>query len=760
MKNYLLLIAILLGVASGQSAELTAEQALSRFEQSKQSSVKYAPRHAGGMSSLTLNKTVGNLYVFSGGDGFVVLPADDAAPALLAYADSGEFDMAGNPGLAYWMEYYNREIEYMQSHGIKASQTTRSTTKQEIAPLIKTEWNQEAPYNALCPKVNGKETVTGCVATAMAQFMKYYNYPEHGKGTHSYDWSVGNEKLTFDYENTTFEWDKMTDKYGSNSSEESKAAVAKLMYACGVSVDMHYDVGDSGAATMTMGSSLIDIFNYSPALWMPNRNYYGIDEWEDMIYADLAKGMPVLYSGQGTAGGHQFICDGYSSDGFFHFNWGWGGMSNGYFLLTALNPADLGVGGGAGGFNSDQIATLGARLPQSGDKTVYIFYNSEGFTSDVTTVNAGEEFGGKGMFYNFSLATMPDGSRMGLKFTASDGTVKYADGPDVNGYKPYDGRANIPVQFPELADGTYTITPALEVNGEWSDIRMPVGEQSEITAVVNGGVATISNASAATVAVTDINVASTIYKSQKFPMPFKIQNTSSEEYYGNVTPVLFDSNGNAIAESEERPVDVQAGETQDISDYIAEFTAVENQDFTDGEYILVFCDDSGNSVSSPVVVTVQTLTAETQIVVTGLKLDEATPISDTDTVNFEFTVGCESGMFYGQLGLFIFPSSGGTDVYGKMTENIYLPAGESKTLTVSTNLADLKDGEYMAGVYNGDSQMTDMVYFRIDRATSGLNEIEGDNGIVKAYDLNGNVYLNPTAPGIYIINGKKVLITE
>ncbi|MDE6581831.1 MAG: C10 family peptidase, partial [Duncaniella sp.] len=261
----------------------------------------------------------------------MILPDDDRAPALLGYADSDSFATAGNPAFNAWLEFYNEELDYVKSLPEGNRTPAARPQREEISPLIATEWNQEWPYNIDCPKVDGHETVTGCVATAMAQGMKYYNYPERGKGEHSYWWSKGKETLTFNYDNHPFKWDLMADKYDRETPYDQRQAVAELMYACGVSVNMYYEPGGSGAATITMGVQLIDIFGYSPSMYLPGRVYYGLDEWEEMIYADLAKGQPVLYSGAGTAGGHQFICDGYRGDGYFHFNWGWGGLSNGYF---------------------------------------------------------------------------------------------------------------------------------------------------------------------------------------------------------------------------------------------------------------------------------------------------------------------------------------------------------------------------------------------------------------------------------------------
>lgn len=753
MKRTLpLLLAAISSVAAVQASDLTPEQALARLGTSgpkfKSTSLK------SGNKQLKLQATVGNLYVFSGGQGFVVLPADDAAPALLAYSDSDKFEMDGNPGLAYWMEYYNSEIEYLKNNGATAdhSLVTKRVTRLEIKPLTQTEWNQEAPYNEMCPKVDGRETVTGCVATAMAQILKFHNYPEHGKGSHSYFWRPGEEELSFDYENTPFQWNLMTDRYDSKSTEESRHAVAELMLACGVSVDMHYEPGESGAATTLMGESLINIFDYSPSLWMPNRVFYGYYEWEDMIYSDLAEGLPVLYSGAGTAGGHQFICDGYSADGFFHFNWGWGGLSNGYFLLTALNPDDLGVGGGAGGFNSSQIATLGVRPPKDGDRPVYIMYNTEAFESGVKSVKAGEDFTGSGLYFNYSLANMPDGSRLGMKFETVDGSyVKFSDGPGVGGFHPDDGRRNIQVKFPELPDGTYKITPALHADGKWTDVRMPVGYPSVITAVVTDNVAVITDHTAAVIEVSDIQLPAVVYRDREFPMPFSVTNGSDEEYYRSVTPTLIDSEGKKVAESKFRPVDVIAGTKDEISDYIADFSALKDQEFPAGDYKLVFRDEAGKDVSKPVDVKVEILTAETKIKVSSFRLDGADPVTTPDDTRFSFTLTCESGAYFSALSLYIFPGDGGRDVYHGESERVYLLGGETKDMVIKTDLSHLEDRDYMAIIYNGDETVSDVIRFRIDRS-SAVDSVTADDSPAEYYDLNGIRRQAPLTPGIYILH--------
>lgn len=749
------------------AATVTPDEALIRLQSDREFRSSKLGRNRSG---LRYDQTIGNLYIFSSDKGFAILPNQDSAPALLGYSDDGVLDPQSNAALADWLEFYNSQLELLKERKLEYVTTKQNPSplragREEIAPLIKTEWNQEAPYNLLCPKVDGRETVTGCVATAMAQAMKYYDYPAHGTGTHSYFWRPGEEELTFDYANTPFEWSLMTDTYDSKSSEESKHAVAELMLACGVSVDMHYEPGESGAATMAMGSSLIDIFGYSPSLWMPDRVFYGIDEWEEMIYQELKEGSPVLYSGAGTAGGHQFICDGYSAGGYFHFNWGWGGLSNGYFLLNALNPDDLGVGGGAGGFNTSQVATLGFRLPEDGDKPVYVFYNTIGFTTDVTTVHAGEAFRCGGQYFNYSLYTMPEGSRLGMKFVEEGGSDGcYVEGPEVAGFHPNDGRYDLQVEFPDLPDGTYRITPALKVDGKWLVVRMPVGYADAVTAVVNDKTATISNAPSAVIKVCDIALPAAIYRDHEFPMTFKVENTSDLEYYGRVTPVLLDESGKVVAESKFRPVDVTAHSDERIADYIADFSAKAGEEFSEGVYSLVFRDSQGNAVSEPIEVEVRTMTDATEFKVTDFKLAQENPVTNPKEVRFTYTLTCESGVFFSGMELLLFPGAGGDELYHKGIEAVYLTAGEKHEGEVVADLSDIKDGEYIALIYSGGEPRTDRVYFRIKRDITGLFElIDGpansasDPSCVPAYDLLGRRVNASEARGIIILPARKIL---
>lgn len=759
-------IAAVMFAINASAAHVTPQQALQRVNE--MSSNRMSALKKATTSQYELTQTVGQLYVFNSKDGFMLLPADDRAPALLGYSDSGPLVIEGNSPLAEWLNFYNKELQAVQMLPASSAAESRSrqpsrTSREAISPLLKTEWNQESPYNMLCPKVNGHDVVTGCVATAMAQFMKYYDYPAKGHGTHSYYWEVGKDTLKLDYDTIPFQWNLMTDTYNSSSSEEAKKAVAELMLACGISVDMHYDIGDSGAATTHMGVSLINIFDYSPSLWMAHREFYGYDEWVGMVYDELAQGNPVLYSGQGTAGGHQFICDGFQGDGYFHFNWGWGGLSNGYFLLTALNPDDLGVGGGAGGFNTDQVATFNGRPPKTGDEPTYLMYNTEEFTPDTTEVKIGDDLRCGGIYFNFSMSALPEGSKLGMKFTNVDTkAAEYAQGPTVAGLKLDEGRYNDVVKFPELADGTYYITPALHAGGKWSEVKMPLGEPDRITAVVKDGIAALTVEQEAVIEIKEIEIPDTIYAAHDCPLMFSAYNSGNLEYYAKVTPYLINSQGETVGFSTYRPMDVLPGESESVNDYVANFSAESGETLSDGEYSLVFRDAAGDDISAPTSVYIATTTASTVIKVDDFKLETESPISDPSKVDFGFTLSCESGVYYNCPSVLIFPGDGGYEQEGVKGENHYLTAGQSLPVTVTGDLSELKDGNYMAAVYDNGSQQSDLVHFQIKRVTSAIDTTPlSDSGLFTnepIYNLQGIRCTPPLTPGYYIVGSRIVVI--
>ena len=325
-----------------------------------------------------LSKAAGfaNLYIFTTENSFVVMAADDCVQPILGYSLTGKFVVEGMPeNVRCWLQGYSNEIQSAINSNAKATFETAKQWKDMIdgntkagkatpivEALVQTTWNQDAPYNSLCPIIGSTRTVTGCVATAMAQVMKFWNHPTMGTGTNSYSWN--SQALSADFGATTYDWDNMTNTYGSSSTQAQKDAVATLMYHCGVSVNMDYNISGSGgssASTYNVMDALQNYFSYAPSMKYKSKDDYGDELWIAMLKKELNDGRPMQYRGSdaGGNGGHSFVCDGYDSDDYFHFNWGWGSYCDGYYSVNDMEPGVGGIGAGNGVYTVDQSAIFG-----------------------------------------------------------------------------------------------------------------------------------------------------------------------------------------------------------------------------------------------------------------------------------------------------------------------------------------------------------------------------------------------------------------
>ena len=381
-------------------------------------------------------------YVFENETGgFVIVSGDDVAYPILGYSYDKASNVLNMPSnLKAWLEGYAIDIQSAVDSGLQQSDEVKkawaniesySNAAVIVSPLILTRWNQNPYYNDMCPMDNSRNerTVVGCVATAMAQVLKYWEYPITGNGAYSYTHTHGLQSANF--ANTTYDWANMPLELTATSSDIQKAAVAQLMYHCGVSVEMDYGVastGGSGAFTISSKSNsthcaeyaLREYWGYKPTLQGLQKSNYSDNDWKMMLKNDLKAGRPIIYSGYGD-GGHCFVCDGYNEDEYFHFNWGWGGLYDGFFLLNALAPGTGGTGSGSGTYNDDQQAIFGLEPLKSLDNdeatkvlqlasTISISSSEiaykEGFSVSVSVKNTGSaNFAGElGLaLYNSSL---------------------------------------------------------------------------------------------------------------------------------------------------------------------------------------------------------------------------------------------------------------------------------------------------------------------------------------------------------------------
>jgi photosystem II stability/assembly factor-like uncharacterized protein len=358
---------ILFSVNATTVTEEIAQQAatnfLSHYSKLKSTSIVFSN------SKLTSNNGTAIYYTFSlQNGGWIIISADDAATPVLAYSTSGTFDQSKiNPTAQLWLEGYSKEIYNAIQNNLAntfSHKEWQTLLNQEytdavktVAPFTNTLWDQSQYYNDLCPASSyapmgyGGHVPTGCVATTMAQIMKYYQYPAQGVGTSSYTHTAYG-LLTANYGSTDYNWSAMPNNVVSHN-----AAVATLMYQCGIAVQMNYNPNGSGAQTESVPFALQTYFNYDNTMQEYSRDNVGNDDvWRGIIKKELDAKRPVYYAGSGTAGGHAFVCDGYdaSNPTKFHFNWGWGGAENGYFSIGALNSSN-------GNFNNINRIIIGIK---------------------------------------------------------------------------------------------------------------------------------------------------------------------------------------------------------------------------------------------------------------------------------------------------------------------------------------------------------------------------------------------------------------
>ena len=307
------------------------------------------------------NKSQCVMHVFKGNNSYIVISADDRVYPVLAYSNEGTFPGKGIvPAFDWWMDNLAKEIatESRLKSSVRndiskawdsfsSNQKTTSSFKSTnaVAPLLSTTWNQNAGYNHYCPVSStgpGGKCYAGCVSTAMSQVMRFYNYPQQGRGYYEYIHPAFGLQSA-DFGNTTYDWSNMPNDISTTYIIDTitRNAVAKLMYHCGVSIDMDYLPSGSGAQTFNVPYALYTYFKYRRYVDFVQKANFTDDVWRNMLIENLDMGYPIVYNGRPTTGdGHAWVCDGYDLPTHFHFNFGWGGNHNDYFYLNSINSGN------------------------------------------------------------------------------------------------------------------------------------------------------------------------------------------------------------------------------------------------------------------------------------------------------------------------------------------------------------------------------------------------------------------------------------
>jgi len=439
-------------------------------------------------------------YVFNVGhnQGFIIVSGDDIATPILGYSTEGNYDSTNiPPNFQTWMEDVgNAILKGMDDNFLGDDETQRAWSaylnKEEsffvktegdraVAKLLTTTWNQNNPYWNQCPSYSGSRCYTGCVATAMAQIMKYHNRPTTGTGT-TPAYTTRTHKINIPAVNCAVNYNFGTMGAATPSTTTEQTNVARLMYHCGTSVEMDYTPTGSGAYSIDVGDAITTHFGYDKSLRYEQRIYYNNTQWVNLLKQELDAKRPIYYSGQSATGGHAFVCDGYTDQNLFHFNWGWGGTQDGNYSVTPM-PSNYYP-------NSNVIYTNWK--PNAGTATSYQIdlYTGTSITAP-TSVQQLEIFTVTACFCNSGWATFPSGELAigiysGATLLAVIGTRTISNFMPGYYYNPLTiNNCSVPTT---VAPGTYTIRAISKATGTttWNIAKGTAGTTWEKTILVTG----------------------------------------------------------------------------------------------------------------------------------------------------------------------------------------------------------------------------------------------------------------------------------
>jgi hypothetical protein len=468
---------------------------------------RLASRSADKSRSLEVLKTgrMLNVIGYKSG-GFAVIATDDKFAPVLGYSDTQFATDDMPPAMMWWMDMAEHALQTALDGGYEitpAAELRSGKYPEAVGELLTTRWDQSMPYNKELLRITGKNYPTGCMATAMAQIMKYHSYPVTGQGYKGY--AIDGKNGNYDFENTTYRYDRMLDVYSANNyTAEQADAVAKLMLHCGVAVDMNYGLSGSGSFSSDATTALNEYFKYDSRLY--SRDIYTKAEWMDIIFDEISNGRPILYGGvTAQNAGHAFVFDGYDAEGLVHVNWGWSGSGNGYFEVALLNSNT-----GSYSYGQDMI------LMHTADAPALPYVSQWGIMPSITWVSGGgQTFETKGKFEARLLGTKlmcvcsnlincgVEGFSGNLALMAEPvegGSVVTLRSENLNNFaynQVYPANASdysVMVDVSRLGDGTYRIYLASKAYTEtdWQPVHFNETIDGAYLLSVSGGKATIT----------------------------------------------------------------------------------------------------------------------------------------------------------------------------------------------------------------------------------------------------------------------------
>ncbi|MFC2156155.1 C10 family peptidase [Acidobacteriota bacterium] len=297
--------------------------------------------------------------------GFVVISGEDVLPTVKFYTTSFDFgehnralrfqDKLLNELESAIIEVRERKLEKDEDFGRenreffrylrgyhKSIQGRSAAKKEEVELLIRTRWGQTGAENLKCPVIDGYRAPSGCVANAIAQIMRYHEWPIRGRGSHSYNLYGYDINLSANFDHV-YDWDNLLDFYQHENvgTQAEREAISTLMYDVGIAIEMYYTPYWSSADPKNAVDALPRYFKYSPDIQYVNRYFYSstADEWFGVAKEQIDQGLPIAFTIYGDEGGHEVLIDGYriyNQSKTVHINFGWRGMDDGYYAMESI----------------------------------------------------------------------------------------------------------------------------------------------------------------------------------------------------------------------------------------------------------------------------------------------------------------------------------------------------------------------------------------------------------------------------------------
>ena len=552
-------------------------------------------------TSTSLNK--GSFFIVSG---------DEKLPSILAYSDSGNFDSNNiPPAVKYWLQTYVTQLKNEQALSDNKSLKSQIEYKEDgVSPLLQNiQWGQAQPYNELCPIVYKEKTLTGCVATAMAQVMHYYQYPTVAKGNIDYNSITNNLHITHDFSKDYFDWENMLPSYNGTYSEKQANAVSVLMASCGASVKMDDGTstqGGSGAYQSDLLNGYISNYGYDKDCALAIRNYCSTVDWHKLLVEELNNGRPVNYAGANMRdGGHSFVIDGYriGNNAYpdYHVNWGWDGSCDGYYQIANLHPQEGDNNATIEPFSESQQMTIGIK-PEDGITSSTQLLLSSKVSSSLSTVKKGSSLVvSVSSLYNCSYKKFVGTISAALK--SEDGTLYPLNEGNVRQLEYLEGTGSLKItcSIPNSIEiGKYQscLVYRLSNSENWNEIYSSSTSVVEVTEDKEDGT-TIEEL--AGIGCSDFELLNGSERNIILANVYEVENLQTEPFEGLLFFTITDEGGFPLFSFGESSYISELGYMDYLSSPI-EVTGYINKDIPDGQYRLYISAQKRNQQTSSFVV--------------------------------------------------------------------------------------------------------------------------------------------------------------